>query len=343
MMRNNNPFQQLLAHRRMLFGIAFAFGFSALYGLSGYAHQTEGSTPKARAHHQLAYDAAQDRIYLIGGSTPAEAGHIYFDDIWAWEDGRWMSVGNLPFRRSSHRVVFHAGRESLMLFGGTDEKGVDASGTLWEGENDVWSALDASSEAAAAEPGVCYDRERDRLVVYGGADSEGNFTSTTWEWDQADFVKITDEGPGARLGHVLFWDPASRACGLFGGRDSSGSVHGDTWILKEGAWRKLDVAGPPARWIHTATADEARSRAIIFGGQDAEGQLLGDTWSWDGVRWSLISDGGPAPRMMGQMTAGAAGVVLFGGRAAATEGDRLYQDQGDTWLLGNAGWEKLQD
>lgn len=145
------------------------------------------------------------------------------------------------------------------------------------------------------------------------------------------------EGPGARLGHVLAWDPVLRRCLLFGGRDVGGTVHGDTRAWDGSAWRRLDVDGPPARWIHAAAADEARDRVVVFGGQDPGGGLLADTWTWNGTRWSRIPTSGPAPRMMGRMAPDGVGVLMFGGRGENADG---YRDLGDTWRLEDGEWKR---
>ncbi|MEA2671219.1 MAG: hypothetical protein QOG45_1439, partial [Chloroflexota bacterium] len=70
---------------------------------------------------------------------------------------------------------------------------------------------------------------------------------------------------------------------------------------------------PPGRSDAAMASDPAHHRALLFGGH-GPGGLLGDTWSWDGRRWSHeILPSGPAPRASAAMSAGAGGVVLFGG------------------------------
>lgn len=295
-------------------------------------------TPPARAHHQLTRHAGEELVYLIGGSTPGDEDHRFFDDVWTWNGERWRPAGRLPFPRSSHRVVYDPGRRSLLLFGGTDGDSVRASGALWELRRGSWSRRTRSDRAGADEPGACYDRRRERLILYGGARADRSYGASTWEWDGRRLRRRATEGPGPRLGHVLAWDPVLRRCLLFGGRDVGGTVHGDTWSWDGSAWRRIEVEGPPARWIHAAATDEARDRVVIFGGQDPGGDLLGDTWTWNGTRWSRIATPGPAPRMMGRMAPDGVGVLMFGGRGGDADG---YRDLGDTWRLEDGEWKRL--
>lgn len=102
-----------------------------------------GNAPESRAHHQLVYHAGEGRAYLIGGSTPGEDGYRYFDDIWYRDGDGWQPAGSLPFPRSSHRVVHHAGRDTLVLFGGrsrTDEGFRDHHDT-WVLRENTWQSL----------------------------------------------------------------------------------------------------------------------------------------------------------------------------------------------------------
>lgn len=88
--------------------------------------------PPPRAHHTLVHHEAEGRLYLIGGRTPGEEGHHYFDEVWAREAGGWELVARLPFSRSNHRTVYAPDRGSVLLFGGTDGRGLEADSVLRE-------------------------------------------------------------------------------------------------------------------------------------------------------------------------------------------------------------------
>jgi hypothetical protein len=85
-----------------------------------------------------------------------------------------------------------------------------------------------------------YDAVRDRMVVYGGRDENGVFSSDVWALSLADgsWSRLSPAGrsPLARAEHTAIYDPESDRMIVFGGavRDWQWPV-GDTWVLDFGA------------------------------------------------------------------------------------------------------------
>jgi hypothetical protein len=290
--------------------------------------------PEARAHHQLVYHSGERRAYLLGGSTPRDAGHHFFDDIWSWEEDGWRRGSPLPFPRSSHRVVYDAGRDKMVLFGGGHGNSFAADSAFWEWDGRAWRMAGASAHGGMAEPGMCYDSNRSRTVLFGGWDAAGQLTGETWEWTGEELVRLGVPGPAARGGHAFVYDPKGRRCLLFGGRSNDG-VLADTWAWDGTAWLQLPASGPSARWVSATATDPANQRVILFGGWDGDEVLLRDTWAWDGENWERISNEGPPARISGQLAFDGNGVLLFGGRTRTPEG---FQDLNDTWELRGRMW-----
>lgn len=301
------------------------------------------AVPPARAHHQLVYHAGEGRTYLIGGSTRRDEGYHYFDDVWSWDGIQWARVDTLPFPRSSHRIVHHAQRNSLILFGGGFADAVSAEGILWEWSGSDWKAIGGNVRAGTSEPGVCYDQRRERIVVFGGWDGAGNFRGDTWEWRAAELVRVDTAGPSPRAGHALVYDPVRRNCLLFGGRGANG-YHADTWEWDGVRWQQLEVRGPPARWFFGSTTDPMHGRIVLFGGRGPHAPVIGrdatgdygDTWAWDGERWQQLPGSGPLPRSSGQLAMGDGGsILLFGGREEKSD---AFHDRNDLWKLRGETW-----
>lgn len=314
--------------------LAFVGGLAVLPGRPALAQ----ASPDARAHHRLVYHAGDERTYLLGGSTRRSDGYHYFDDVWAWDGADWTRVGSLPFPRSSHAVVYHDGRNSLVLFGGGSDGTFAADGALLEWSDDGWS-VPGERDDGAAEPAMCYDRKRARIVLFGGWDAANRFSGATWEWTDDAFVEARTAGPSPRAGHALVYDPARERCLLFGGRSEDGYLS-DTWEWDGSEWRRVDASGPSARWFFGAATDDANRRVVIFGGNGPEGDqggpwALGDTWAWDGNAWELLSRSGPSPRGSPRLAFDGRAIVLFGGRVRTPEG---FHDLGDTWQLDGRAW-----
>ena len=298
--------------------------------------------PDARAHHQLVYHAGDGRTYLIGGSTRRDEGYHYFDDMWYWSGGVWTQINALPFPRSSHRVVYHAQRNSLILFGGGFGRAVRAEGVLWERRANLWKAIGGNFRAGASEPELCYDRRRETVVMFGGWDAANNFRGETWEWLATGLVHVDSGGPSPRAGHAFLYDPVLQRCLLFGGQGTDG-YHADTWEWDGVRWHQLDVTGPSARSFFGSATDPVHGRIVIFGGRgpgaplpgrDAVGDF-GDTWVWDGEQWEQLQNSGPPPRMGGQLAFTGRSIVLFGGREEQPD---AFHDRNDFWELQDGSW-----
>lgn len=279
-----------------------------------------------------------DRAVLIGGSTPVDAGHRYFDEVWSWDGERWVSEPPLPFRRSSHRAVYDSRRRTLLLFGGGFGRAMRSEGVVWERRDEGWKAVGGDRHAGRSEPGMCHDPTRDRTVIFGGWDVAGDYRGDTWEWDGRILTRVDSVGaPGARpsprSGHAFLFDPVRKRCLLFGGRGPDG-YGADTWEWDGVAWRELQVDGPSPRWFFGSAADPDRGRVVVFGGRGPEGDL-GDTWSWDGTTWRRLPADGPLPRSMAKLAWSGRAVVLFGGRRDTPGG---FRDMNDTWELEDGEW-----
>ncbi len=303
---------------------------------------TSQSVPDPRAHHQLVHHPGEGRTYLIGGSTRRGDGHHYFDDMWFWDGANWTEAAALPFPRSSHRVVYHPQRNSLILFGGGFAHAVRAEGIIWEWRAGDWRAIGGNFRAGTAEPEMCYDRHRDRLVIFGGWDAANLFRGETWEWQRTGLVRVDSAGPSPRAGHAFLYDAVRQRCLLFGGRGPDGFL-ADTWQWDGSSWHELEVAGPTARWFSGSTTDLTGRRIVIFGGRgphapvrgrDATGDL-GDTWAWDGQRWEQLGPEGPPPRSSAQLAFTGRSILLFGGREERVGG---FQDRNDLWELRGRSW-----
>lgn len=294
--------------------------------------------PDPRAHHQLVYHAGEQRVYLLGGSTPRGEGHHFFDDIWSWDGERWQRIGSLPFPRSSHRVVHHSSRNTIVLFGGGSGRAFTADSVFWEWDRAAWSPLGQSPRGGLAEPGMCHDRKRSRIVLFGGWDGANRYNGETWEWTGEALMNVDVTGPSARAGHAFVYDPNRKTCLLFGGRGEDG-VLSDTWEWDGTGWRRFETSGPSARWISGAASDDANERVVLFSGWAEDETALGDTWAWDGESWELISTDGPAPRISSQLAFDGTGILLFGGRSRMADG---FQDLNDTWRLVERGWVRMR-
>lgn len=146
-------------------------------------------------------------------------------------------------------------------------------------------------------------------------------------------ARTDGEGPGARAGAALGFDPRSRRLVLLGGRRGA-AVLADAWAWDGASWSRLPEPGLPARSGHALALDPVQGRLLVFGGRGQDGAPLGDTWSYDGAAWLRLATAGPAPRSAAALAPVAAGLLLSGGLGAGDLG------LGDTWHWDGASWSE---
>lgn len=300
--------------------------------------------PSARAHHQLVTGPGGN-VLLIGGSTRAEQGYLWFDDVWSWrpDSERWIPSDPLPFARSSHALAYDRARGEVVLLGGIGGRGEAARGTVWVRSDGDWEMRDEPAGDGWAEPAVCYDRTRERVVIFGGWDRENEFRGDTWEWDGERLARVAsggssaDTGPAARAGHDMAYDPVRGRCIMFGGRGDAGLLPG-TWEWDGERWERIPSGAdePPPRWFFGMATADAWNRVVVFGGASGDGDLA-DTWLWDGSAWKPVAGRAPPARGMSRIAFDGEHVVLFGGRRAR-QGSPPFEDLADTWLFDGKQW-----
>lgn len=263
-----------------------------------------GVPPSGLREHSAIYDPGRDRVIVFGGYD-----QDYRNETWSLSltgTPRWTQLtmtGTLPPRRSGHVAVYHAGRKSMLVFGGyngtflSDVWSLELSGTP------TWKLLVPSGLQPAGRMGAAgiVDTAHDRLIIFGGFGGDDLFNDV-WSLGGtgSSWVQLMPSGaaPSPRLGHSAVLDEAAGRMVVFGGFNSWFPGTNDVWALTlEGpaAWSELLPAGtkPPERSYHSAGQDPFGNRMMIFGG-DNDGQN-DDVWflTWTADRSALV--GVPRP------------------------------------------------
>src|SRR5215216_2416540 len=95
--------------------------------------QRQDVGPSARGAHDLAYDAARERVVLFGGRA---AGATLQADTWEWDGRDWTQVADTgPDARASHALAFDQIRGRVVLFGGEAASALRADTWEWDGQD----------------------------------------------------------------------------------------------------------------------------------------------------------------------------------------------------------------
>lgn len=266
------------------------------------------SGPTARGAAQLTYDTESDRVIMFGGLDNLNLSAKQ-NETWAYDynSNTWTEMAaNGPVEHIGPRLAYDSESDRVILFGGFYYRRYRYfNETLaYDFNTDLWTQM----EPAISPPGrnyhaMAYDAESDRVLVWGGFDTDGiapiddsmwayDFNSDTWE----EFKPNGGPVPAGRDYANMAYDAESDRTILFGGvlagasegRDETWAYdyNANTWILMS-----PDIH-PEPRTRHAMTYDDSADRVILFGGVSyfVDDQYLGDTWTYDlnSDTWAFI-------------------------------------------------------
>lgn len=185
-------------------------------------------------------------------------------------------------------------------------------------------------------PVVAYDGARHRAVLFSGSRTRGD----TWEWDGAAWSLRATDGPHAREGHAMVYDPVRRVVVLYGGYQYAVQTFSDTWEWDGAQWAQRSSDGPGPRQGHAMVFDPNRGTVLLFGGENIP--ALGDLWEWNGTSWREVQNTvRPTSRGGAAMACDAARnvIVLFGGSSFYGDGTGEYRT--DTWEWNGNTWTQV--
>lgn len=254
------------------------------------------------------------------------------------------------------KMAYDEGSDQMILFGGWGAAGSVGGTWTFNFNENAWTKMAPASQPTASGfgPGLAYDGESDRTILFGGNLNYPCFTSCTYNnetWaydvDSATWTEKspTPRGPSARTLSGMTYDAASDRVILFAGRVDA-TVLNDTWAydFNANSWtERVPTSAPPARHVHSMVYAIRSDRVILFGGlQSLEtSSELADTWAYDyGTNTWTVRASGPPARFVAPMAYDAESdrVILFGG-----ETDSAPVHRNDTWAYDftNDTWTEM--
>jgi hypothetical protein len=327
-----------------------------LSGASGWSLLTAtGGGPFARRSAGVVYDPVRDRLLVFGGSD----GTTTYNDLWALSLGgapQWTFLGSggaIVPPREEHITVYDATHDRLVIFGGIDHEGHILS-DCWAlplAGPGTWSPIGTSGPRPAARQSAAgiYDPVRDRLLVFGGADSIGTLLSDTWAlplgpggtWG---LVPLASGEPVARQRAAAAYDAAHDQMVVYGGRGASALQATVLTLSLAGtaAWNvpSSSTATPAGREWTAAIVDPIRDQLVVVGGgtpaitSDVLAFALGGTHPWT----TLTT--GPRPTRAGAVVRDPVRdrMVMFGGIDASNV---AYNAVWSLNLIGPPVWSQV--
>ena len=311
---------------------AAALASPALAQLNCVDDVVQPTIERPRADHVISYDSARQVIVMVGGTGDYEDSQR---ETWEFDGTRWRFKGFTPFgTRLKAGMVYDAARSQTVFFGGADPADPQPGtaythrGDTWSWNGSTWTQRATTGPAGRSDMSIAYDSQRQRIVMFGGADNVQSM-GDTWEWNGTAWSLRATNGPPADYGTEMVYDSNRHVCVLMGGSQSMGTTwewNGSSWIDHPTA---TNISG---RHSHTMCFDPVRNKVIVYGGQSS----LAETWEYDGIDWTLrTQESTPGIRRDSPMAfhVGIGRTVMFGGLISLHAGGVTWFYDGTAWTL----------
>ncbi len=307
------------------------------------------NTPRDRTMHAMAFDYANRKTILFGGSWDTlTSGFQHLDDTWAYNynNNLWADLAPTthPSARDAHAMVYDSTTNQTILFGG----GPMETWTYKFPSNTWIKKSTGTSPPSLYNHAMVYDPVNQKVILFGGLNEKIN--DEFWEYDPVTNIWMElnpSIKPEARYGHTMVYDSTNQKIILFGGNSVEG-YRDDTWEYDytTNTWNELNpTTHPSPRYWHSMIYDTVNQKGVLFGGFG--GSLLSETWTYDynTNTWKISTLGvSPSPRTCAAFVYDSINQkgILFGGylnneNAAVTFGDMwIYNPNNNSWILRTA-------
>jgi hypothetical protein len=273
--------------------------------------------PCSREETALAVDRGTGRLVMYGGVHTTDLG-----DTWQFHQGQWqLLIGQSQFAGPTHpgnarggRLLFDEARQEFLLF----TPNSSAPSRLWRLAGNQWLSTGIGGPSARTGAAVCYDRLRQRTLLFGGrvgVDAQDDF----WQWNGTAWTQLQPAlVPQARHEAGMAYDPLRDRVVLVGGQ-LLGGAPGDTWEFDGTNWQQFAGGAGPAGPRPQVCWDEARQAIVAFDtGQTSAATAR--TWQWDGASWQEIAVGTTPGRLKVALASLPDRLLLIGGAPGLSGG-----------------------
>jgi N-acetylneuraminic acid mutarotase len=307
------------------------------------------NVPRARIYHNLIYYDKTDCYLLFAGFT--KHGWLAdLRDIWKYYPmiNKWEEVGICEAVAADSS----SGITSIAYDEESDEFiTIDIKGRTWSYnyEKKLWKNLNPKiSPSGRAGQGMVYDKESDRIILFGGFGARNvndSVFSDTWAYDynRNTWTKMNPKiSPSKRMYFATTYDQSNDRVILWGGRMQKPISDNKIWTydFNNDNWQfKDNIGGPDKPLAYPSMVFRNKTKDIIlFGGAVLEsvfkGSPINSTWSYNlkQNKWKQLSPNiSPPPMANHSMTYDPKRntIFLFGGELEALYSNKI---SGDTWV-----------
>ena len=203
-------------------------------GANVWTNMSPSTHPPAMIGGRMAYDAESDRIVLFGGLSTS---FTFYSSTWAYDfdANSWteMAPSAGPRARNYQGMAYDAESDRIILSGGGDFGGDFADTWAYDLNTNAWTNMQPTrAPSARSYPGMDYDAQSDRVILFGGSPGGTTGDAQTWAYDYNSNAWTNMNSPApppARSRHGLAYDSESDRTIIFGGLVPTTAFHSDTW------------------------------------------------------------------------------------------------------------------
>ncbi len=251
-----------------------------------WTNNNPASSPSARRYHAMAYDSANNKVVMFGGS---ESVSTLVNDTWIYDpsSNTWTLINTTvaPSKRQYHAMAYDSASNKVVLFGGWDGD-YDNETWIFDTATGKWTNVTpAASPSPRSNSRMVYDSKNDMMIIFGGNEAGTGWTTDTWTYKTSSNTwteMFPVNSPSPRYGHSMAYDSAKDRTVLYGGH--YGNRLGDTWTynISSNDWfLRTSATNPPPLYHHTMVYDSNTDKFVMFGGIDDGGIYRNDTWHLD--------------------------------------------------------------
>lgn len=280
----------------------------------------------------------------LAGSAHAQIGSL---------EWRLIQTRNAPPGRASALMVYDAGEDRVVLFGGQGGTGLGDTFSF-DPENATWAELHPlTSPSPRSWAASAYDSLTDRVYLFGGIGATDSTLGDMWVFDLRNdtWTKVAPvQGPPARYGAAMAYDASRDRLVLFGGvtypTNVTAAFFNDTWLFnpETDAWTNATASLAPPAMSYLRLAYDPVARRDVLVGELRQYYA----WSFDGIThaWTNVSpSGSPGPYfdLSGAFDSADGMAILLGRGGYFSNPPVNGGSAGVTWgyVLSNETWIQL--
>lgn len=228
--------------------------------------------PDPRNVRAMIYDAARERVVLVGGARlDADCDcWVHLQDTWEWNGSSWMQSAAPPMPWAGQTAFYDADDGQAVVFGGSSNQG-GTMGDTYTFDGTAWTLAASDGPSPRINAAAAYSDAASFGVLFGGREcSPCGPMEDLWVWQSGQWTEVTgSDVPPGREG-VLVYDSNRDVFVLYGGSVNNVGKLDDHWefascdvdlthdgevntldfLLFLGAWSQRD---PIADWDRNGT------------------------------------------------------------------------------------------